>query len=45
VGTVLILAGLALLGAICTQALVPETRARSLEEINNEAVAPSVASG
>jgi MFS family permease len=45
VGTVLILAGLALLGAICTRFMVPETSARSLEEINNEAVAPAPAGG
>lgn len=36
VGTVSILAALALLGAVCTQLLVPETSARSLEEINSE---------
>ncbi len=45
VGTVLILAGLSLLGAICTQLLVPETSARSLEDINGEGVAPAPASG
>ena len=40
-----ILVGLTVLGAICTQFLVPETRARSLEDINNEAVAPAAAGG
>ena len=35
--TVLVLVALSILGAICTRVLVPETRARSLEEINNEA--------
>ena len=39
VGAVLILAGLSLLGAVCTQFMVPETRARSLEDINREHVA------
>ena len=45
VSTVSILVGLTVLGAICTQFLVPETRARSLEDINNEAVAPAAAGG
>ncbi len=46
-GTVLILAGLSLLGAVCTQLLVPETSARSLEEINGEpaSASPAVAGG
>ena len=34
--TVMILVALSVLGAICTQLLVPETSARSLEEINRE---------
>ncbi|HEX4095469.1 MAG TPA: MFS transporter [Caulobacteraceae bacterium] len=45
VGTVLILAGLAILGAICTQILVPETSSRSLEDINDEAIAAAPAGG
>ena len=42
-GTVLILAGLSLLGAVCTQLMVPETSARSLEEINGEPASASPA--
>ena len=34
--TVMILVALSVLGAICTQLLVPETSSRSLEEINRE---------
>ncbi|MBV9995146.1 MAG: MFS transporter [Caulobacteraceae bacterium] len=37
--TIGVLAALALAGALCTQILVPETSARSLEEINRETAA------
>ena len=45
VPTVLILVALSVLGAVCTQLLVPETSARSLEDINGETAAPSPAIG
>ena len=41
--TVMILVALSILGAVCTQILVPETSARSLEEINRETAAPAAA--
>ena len=41
--TVMILVALSILGAVCTQLLVPETSARSLEEINRETAAPAAA--
>ncbi len=41
--TVLILVALSVAGAICTQFMVPETSARSLEEINGEAAPPAAA--
>ena len=45
VATVLILVALSVLGAVCTQVLVPETSARSLEDINGEAPAAAPAAG
>jgi len=39
ISTMLILVALSVAGAICTQLLVPETSARSLEEINSETAA------
>ena len=45
VATVLILVALSVLGAVCTQLLVPETSARSLEDINGEAAAAAPAAG
>lgn len=42
VPTIFILVGISVAGAICTQTLVPETSARSLEEINSE---PAAAAG
>ena len=45
VATVLILVALSVLGAVCTQVLVPETSARSLEDINGEAPAAAPAPG
>lgn len=39
-GAIMTLAGLAVLGAILTATIIPETRGRSLEEINDEAFDP-----
>jgi MFS family permease len=45
VSTVLVLVALSVLGAVCTQFLVPETSARSLEDINSEGAAAASAGG
>jgi len=45
VATVLILAALSLLGAVCTQWMVPETSSRSLEDINGDHALAAPVSG
>jgi MFS family permease len=42
-GVIALLAGTALLGGVLTLIIIPETRGRSLEEINEERATPSVA--